>query len=75
MQDWLEGAPAQGTAFTYLGRPCVVMRYADAAEAIYGETGYYGMVYEYADAHGVIRRNCVSPRDLQAFLKVVTDAK
>lgn len=61
-----------GTQFTYLGRPCVVMRYADEAEARYSDTGFFGMVYEYADAHGVIHRNCVTPRDLLAFMAAVS---
>lgn len=61
-----------GTKFTYLGRPCVVLRYADEAEALHGETGYFGMVYEYADANGQIHRNCVAPRDLPAFMAAVT---
>lgn len=56
-----------GSMFFYLGRPCVVMRYADEAEA--DHTGTFGMVYEYSDTHGRIHRNCCVPRDLPAMQK------
>lgn len=67
----IEDEMPPGTQFTYLGRPCVVLRYVDEAEANYSETGYYGMVYEYVDANGIIHRNCVAPRDLPAFRAAV----
>lgn len=54
-----------GAKFVYLGRPCVVIRYAGRAEAFH--TSYYGMVYEYADERGQIHCRCVSPRDLIGF--------
>lgn len=60
-----------GTRFVYLGRPCVVVRYAGEAEATYSDAGYFGLVYEYADEGGGIHRSCVAPRDLPGFLVAI----
>ena len=68
----IEDQMPPGTTFTYLGRPCVVLRYADEAEAKYSESGYYGLVYEYVDTVGRIYKNCVAPRDIPAFMAAVT---
>jgi hypothetical protein len=54
-----------GTRFTYLGRPCVALRYADEGEAWH--TGLFGLVYEYADDRGEIHRRAVPPREFDAF--------
>lgn len=67
MMNDIEAAMPPGTTFTYLGRPCVVVRYAYESEAMHSDTGYYGMVYEYADSYGQIHKNCVAPRDLPGF--------
>lgn len=60
-----------GTQFAYLGRLCVVVRYAGEAEANYSDSGYFGLVYEYADDRGVIHKACVAPRDLAGFVAAI----
>lgn len=58
-----------GSCFVYLGRECCVLRYAGYGEGING--GYHGMVYEYADASGVIHKRECQPRDYEAMMKAV----
>lgn len=58
-----------GSTFIYLGNDCVVMRYCDYAEGLHH--GTYGLIYEYADARGVIRKRMVAPRDLTSFFRAI----
>ncbi len=67
--DEIEQQLPPGTCFVYLGRPCVVMHYAGRSEQEH--TGRYGLVFEYADAYGVIRKDCITPIDQPAFLKAI----
>lgn len=67
----LDSEMPPGTPFVYLGRPCVVKRYADIGEAQNSEHGYFGIVYDYADERGKIHTRCIAPRDIDGFRKVV----
>jgi hypothetical protein len=67
----LEQSMPPGTQFVYLGRPCMVLRHADSAESTFGDRGWFGLVLEYVDEHGVIRQHYIAPRDHEGFAQAI----